>query len=240
MKIKMNPIAELDGDEMTRILWRQIKETLLEPFVELNTEYYDLGLPHRDETGDRVTVEAAEAIRRLHVGVKCATITPNAQRMEEYKLHSLWKSPNATIRAALDGTVFRTPIVTSRIKPYVRGWVKPITIARHAYGDIYKAVEMKVPGPGKAELVFTGEGGEQRQEIFTFKGSGILQGIHNRDDSIESFARACFGYALGRGEDLWFSAKDTISKVYDGNFREIFQRIYETEYRAAFEEKGIS
>ena len=240
MKIQMKPIAELDGDEMTRILWRQIKETLLEPFVELNTEYYDLSLPHRDETGDRVTVEAAEAIRRLHVGVKCATITPNAQRMEEYKLHSLWKSPNATIRAALDGTVFRTPILTSRLKPYVRTWVKPITIARHAYGDVYKAVEMKVPGPGKAELVFTGEGGEQRQEIFTFKGPGILQGMHNRDDSIESFARACFAYALGRGEDLWFSAKDTISKVYDGNFREIFQRIYETEYRAAFEEKGIS
>ena len=159
MKIKMNPIAELDGDEMTRILWRQIKETLLEPFVELTTANYDLSLPHRDETEDKVTVEAAEAIRRLHVGVKCATITPNAQRMEEYKLHSLWKSPNATIRAALDGTVFRTPIVTGRIRPYVRGWVKPITIARHAYGDVYKAVEMKVPGPGKAELVFTGEGG---------------------------------------------------------------------------------
>ena len=240
MKIQMKPIAELDGDEMTRVLWRQIKETLLLPFVDLNTEYYDLSLPHRDETGDQVTVEAAEAIRRLHVGVKCATITPNAQRMEEYKLHSLWKSPNATIRAALDGTVFRTPILTSRIRPYVRTWEKPITIARHAYGDVYKAVEMKVPGPGKAELVFSGEGGEQRQEIFSFKGSGVLQAMHNRDDSIESFARACFAYALGRGEDLWFSAKDTISKVYDGDFREIFQRIYETEYRAAFEEKGIS
>ena len=240
MKITMNPIAELDGDEMTRVLWGQIKDELLHPFVELNTEYYDLGLPHRDETGDRVTLEAAEAIRRLRVGVKCATITPNTQRVEEYKLHALWKSPNATIRAALDGTVFRTPILTQRIKPYVRGWVKPITIARHAYGDIYKAVEMKVPGPGKAELVFRGAEGEERQEIFTFQGPGILQGLHNRDDSIESFARACFAYALGRGEDLWFSAKDTISKVYDGNFRAIFQRIYEEEYRAAFEEKGIS
>ncbi len=240
MKITMKPIAELDGDEMTRVLWKQIKEELLQPFVELNTEYYDLGLPHRDETGDRVTLEAAEAIRSLRVGVKCATITPNAQRMEEYKLHSLWKSPNATIRAALDGTVFRTPILTKRVKPYVRGWVKPITIARHAYGDIYKAVEMKVPGPGTAELLFRGEQGEERQEIFRFTGPGILQGLHNRDDSIESFARACFGYALGRGEDLWFSAKDTISKTYDGTFRAIFQRIYEEEYRAAFEEKGIS
>ena len=240
MKIRMNPIAELDGDEMTRVIWRQIKEELLLPFVALNTEYYDLSLPRRDETGDRVTLEAAEAIRRLKVGVKCATITPNAQRMEEYKLHALWKSPNATIRAALDGTVFRTPILTKRIRPYVRTWVKPITIARHAYGDIYKAVEMKVPGPGKAELVFRGEEGEQRQEIFDFKGPGVLQGMHNRDDSIESFARACFAYALGRGEDLWFSAKDTISKVYDGDFREIFQRIYESEYRAAFEEKGIT
>ncbi len=240
MKITMKPIAELDGDEMTRVLWKQIKEELLQPFVELNTEYYDLGLPHRDETGDRVTLEAAEAIRRLRVGVKCATITPNAQRMEEYKLHSLWKSPNATIRAALDGTVFRTPILTKRVKPYVRGWVKPITIARHAYGDIYKAVEMKVPGPGTAELLFRGEQGEERQEIFRFTGPGILQGLHNRDDSIESFARACFGYALGRVEDLWFSAKVTISKTYDGTFRAIFQRIYEEEYRAAFEEKGIS
>jgi len=240
MKIRMNPIAELDGDEMTRILWKQIKDELLLPFVELNTEYYDLGLPHRDETGDKITLDAAEAIARLHVGVKCATITPNAQRVEEYGLHSLWKSPNATIRAALDGTVFRTPIVTGRIRPYVRGWEKPITIARHAYGDIYKAVEMKVPGPGKAELVFSGEGGEQRQEIFEFRGPGILQGIHNRDDSIESFARACFAYALGRGEDLWFSAKDTISKTYDGNFREIFRRVYESEYRTAFEAAGIS
>ncbi len=240
MRIQMNPIAELDGDEMTRVIWQQIKDLLLLPYVELNTEYYDLGLPHRDETWDQVTVEAAEAIRRLRVGVKCATITPNAQRMEEYKLHALWKSPNATIRAALDGTVFRTPILTNRIKPYVRGWTKPITIARHAYGDIYKAVEMKVPGPGTAELVFRGEGTEERQEIFRFRGPGVLQGLHNRDDSIESFARACFAYALGRGEDLWFSAKDTISKTYDGTFRAIFQRLYEEEYRAAFEEKGIS
>lgn len=239
MKIPMKPIAELDGDEMTRILWQQIKETLIEPFVALSTEYYDLSLPHRDETGDQVTLDAAEAIRRLRVGVKCATITPNAQRMEEYHLHSMWKSPNATIRAALDGTVFRTPILTQRIQPYVRGWTKPITIARHAYGDVYKAVEMKVPGPGTASLVFEGESGQQKQEIFRFNGPGIIQGMHNRDDSIKSFARSCFAYALGRGEDLWFSSKDTISKVYDGNFRAIFQSIYEEEYRAAYEERGI-
>ncbi len=240
MKIPMNPIVELDGDEMTRVLWKQIKDELLLPFVELNTEYYDLGLPNRDATADAVTTEAAEAIRRLHVGVKCATITPNAQRMEEYHLHSQWKSPNATIRAVLDGTVFRTPILTSRVKPYVRGWVKPITIARHAYGDIYKAVELKVPGPGVGELVFRGEGGEETQTVFAFKGPGILQGMHNRDDSIENFARACFAYALDRGEDLWFSAKDTISKTYDGTFRDIFQRIYDAEYKAAYEAKGIS
>jgi len=239
MKITMKPIVELDGDEMTRILWQLIKETLIEPYVELNTEYYDLSLPHRDETGDRVTLDAAEAIRRLQVGVKCATITPNAQRVEEYRLHSMWKSPNATIRAVLDGTVFRTPILTDRIKPYVRGWTKPITIARHAYGDVYKAVEMKIPGPGIASLVFEGEGGQQKQEIFQFKGPGVVQGMHNRDDSIVSFARACFAYALGRGEDLWFSSKDTISKVYDGNFRSIFQRVYEEEYQALFEERGI-
>ena len=240
MKITMNPIVEMDGDEMTRVLWKQIKEELLLPFVELNTEYYDLGLPNRDATGDAVTTEAAEAIKRLRVGVKCATITPNAQRMEEYHLHSQWKSPNATIRAVLDGTVFRTPILTSRIQPYVRGWVKPITIARHAYGDLYKAVELKVPGAGVGELTFRGEGGEERETVFRFKGAGILQAMHNRDDSIENFARACFAYALDRGEDLWFSAKDTISKTYDGTFRDIFQRIYDAEYREKYEAKGIS
>ena len=240
MKITMNPIVEMDGDEMTRVLWKQIKDELLLPFVELNTEYYDLGLPNRDATGDAVTTEAAEAIKRLRVGVKCATITPNAQRMEEYHLHSQWKSPNATIRAVLDGTVFRTPILTSRIQPYVRGWVKPITIARHAYGDVYKAVELKVPGAGVGELTFRGEDGEARETIFRFKGAGILQAMHNRDDSIENFARACFAYALDRGEDLWFSAKDTISKTYDGTFRDIFQRIYDAEYREKFEAKGIS
>ena len=241
MKIQMKtPLVEMDGDEMTRVLWKQIKDELLLPFIELNTEYYDLGLPNRDATSDQVTTEAAEAIKRLKVGVKCATITPNAKRMEEYHLHSQWKSPNATIRAVLDGTVFRTPILTSRVKPYVRGWVKPITIARHAYGDIYKAVELKVPGPGTGELVFRGESGEEKQTIFSFKGPGILQGMHNRDDSIENFARACFAYALDRGEDLWFSAKDTISKTYDGTFRDIFQRIYDAEYKAAYEAKGIS
>lgn len=240
MKITMNPIVEMDGDEMTRVLWKQIKDELLLPFVELNTEYYDLGLPNRDATGDAVTTEAAEAIKRLRVGVKCATITPNAQRMEEYHLHSQWKSPNATIRAVLDGTVFRTPILTSRIQPYVRGWVKPITIARHAYGDMYKAVELKVPGAGVGELTFRGEGGEERETVFRFKGAGILQAMHNRDDSIENFARACFAYALDRGEDLWFSAKDTISKTYDGTFRDIFQRIYDAEYREKYEAKGIS
>ena len=240
MKIKMNPIVEMDGDEMTRVLWTQIKDELLLPFVELNTEYYDLGLPNRDATEDKVTTEAAEAIKRLRVGVKCATITPNAQRMTEYNLHAQWKSPNATIRAVLDGTVFRTPIVTERIKPAVRGWVKPITIARHAYGDLYKAVELKIPGAGTAELVFHGEDGELKQTIFNFKGPGIVQGMHNRDDSIENFARACFAYALDLGQDLWFSAKDTISKTYDGTFRDIFQKIYDAEYKTAFEARGIS
>ena len=190
MKIRMKPIVEMDGDEMTRILWEEIKETLLLPFVELETEYYDLGLPNRDRTDDQITLEAARAIKRLQVGVKCATITPNAQRMEEYGLKQMWKSPNATIRAELDGTVFRTPILTDRIKPYVRGWKKPITIARHAYGDVYKAVELLVPGPGTAELVFRGEDGEKRQEVYSFKGPGVLQAMHNREDSIEAFARS--------------------------------------------------
>ena len=236
-----NPIAELDGDEMTRVLWRMLKETLLLPFVDLNTEYYDLSLPHRDETGDQVTRDAAEAIRRLHVGVKCATITPNAKRMEEYGLREMWKSPNGTIRAALDGTVFRAPILTSRIRPHVSGWKKPITIARHAYGDIYRNVEMAVPGRGRAELVFTGEDGtEHRKPIFDFQGPGIVQGIHNLDASISSFARSCFNFALDLRQDLWFSAKDTISKVYDHHFKDIFQDIYEAEYRASFENAGIS
>lgn len=240
-RIPMNPIVEMDGDEMTRILWTQIKDTLLWPFVDLNTEYYDLGLRHRDETGDRVTVEAAEAIKRLRVGVKCATITPNDQRMEEYTLRQMWKSPNATLRSILDGTVFRAPIVVGNIKPVVKNWVKPITIARHAYGDVYKAVELRVPGAGKAELVFTGaDGTEMRETVFEFTGPGLVQGMHNTQASIESFARACFQYGLAVKQDVWFSAKDTISKVYDGAFKEIFQRIYDEEFKAAFEAAGLT
>ena len=241
-KIPMpNPIAELDGDEMTRVLWRMIKDTLLLPFVDLNTEYYDLSLPHRDETRDQVTRDAAEAIRRLHVGVKCATITPNAKRMEEYHLHEMWKSPNGTIRAALDGTVFRAPILTSRIAPHVSNWKKPITIARHAYGDIYRANEYRVPGPGRATLSFEGEDGTRWSEtVFDFRGPGVLQGLHNRDDSIRSFARACFAFALDRKQDLWFSAKDTIAKQYDGAFRDIFEDVYQTEYKAAFDDAGLT
>ncbi len=239
--IMKNPIAELDGDEMTRILWKQIKDTVLSPFVELNTEYYDLGLPERDRTDDAVTLEAAKAIARLKVGVKCATITPNAARMTEYNLKAMYKSPNATLRAELDGTVFRAPIIVPGIKSYIPGWVKPITIARHAYGDIYKAVEYRVPGPGRAELVFTGaDGAVERKTIFDFKGPGIIQGMHNRDDSITSFARSCFSYALAAKQDLWFSAKDTISKTYDEDFRSIFQKVFEEEYRTAFEEAGIT
>ena len=235
-----NPIAELDGDEMTRILWRMIKDTLLLPFVELNTEYYDLSLPHRDETADQVTRDAAEAIRRLHVGVKCATITPNAKRVEEYGLHQMWKSPNGTIRAALDGTVFRAPIVTNRIRPYVSGWKKPITIARHAYGDIYRAVEYRVPGPGTATLSFQGADGTVWSEtVLDFAGPGVIQGLHNRDDSIRSFARACFAFALDVKQDLWFSAKDTIAKQYDGDFRDIFDEVYRAEYESAFEKAGL-
>lgn len=241
-KIPMpNPIAELDGDEMTRVLWRMIKDTLLLPFVDLNTEYYDLSLPRRDETRDQVTRDAAEAIRRLHVGVKCATITPNAKRMEEYHLHEMWKSPNGTIRAALDGTVFRAPILTSRIRPHVSGWKKPITIARHAYGDIYRASEYRVPGPGRATLTFEGEDGTRWSEtVFDFQDPGVLQGLHNRDDSIRSFARACFAFALDRKQDLWFSAKDTIAKQYDGAFRDIFEDVYQTEYKAAFDDAGLT
>ncbi len=240
-RIQMNPIVEMDGDEMTRILWKKIKETLLEPFVELNTEYYDLGLPHRDETGDQVTIDAAEAVKRLHVGVKCATITPNRQRVEEYNLHQMWKSPNATIRAILDGTVFRAPILTSHIHPYVGNWTKPITIARHAYGDIYKASEIRVPGAGHADLIFTAaDGTETKVAIADFAGAGILQGMHNTDKSIRSFAHSCFDYALSVRQDLWFSTKDTISKQYDQTFKLIFQEIYDNEYKQRFEEAGIT
>ena len=241
-KIKMpNPIAELDGDEMTRVLWGKIKKELIEPFVELNTEYYDLGIVNRDATEDRVTQEAAEAIRRLHIGVKCATITPNLQRQEEYHLKKLWKSPNATIRAALDGTVFRTPILLSKVKPVVSCWKKPITIARHAYGDIYRAVEYRVPCAGKAELVFTDESGAElsRQTVYDFKGPGVLQAMHNRDDSILSFARCCFTYALSVGQDVWFSSKDTISKDYDQTFKLLMQKVFDEEFQEAFAQKGL-
>lgn len=241
-RIKMtSPIVEMDGDEMTRVLWQMIKEELLLPFVELHTEYYDLGLPNRDATDDRVTTEAAEAIKRHHVGVKCATITPNAQRMEEYHLKQMWKSPNGTIRAILDGTVFRTPILTSSIRPFVRTWVKPITIARHAFGDLYRATEYRVPGPGTAELVFTDAQGQERfrEPVHTFDGPGVLQGSFNTEDSIRSFARSCFAFAVEQKQDLWFAAKDTISKQYDGRFREIFQQEFDREYRQRFEELGI-
>lgn len=234
------PLVELDGDEMTRVLWQMIKEQLIEPFVELKTEYYDLGLAHRDETDDQVTVDAARAIAKYGVGVKCATITPNAQRMSEYNLKKMWKSPNATLRSMLDGTVFRAPILARGIRPYVRGWTKPIVIARHAYGDIYGAAEMVVPGAGKAELVITREDGtEQRLPVHDFQSGGVLLAMHNLDASIESFARACFEYALDVKQDLWFSSKDTISKLYDGRFKEIFQALYDGEYRARFEEAGI-
>ena len=242
-KIKMtNAIAELDGDEMTHVLWGMIKDELILPFVDLKSEYYDLSIQNRDATEDAVTVEAAEAIRRLHVGVKCATITPNLQRQEEYHLKKLWKSPNATIRAMLDGTVFRTPILISKVKPVVSCWKKPITIARHAYGDIYKAVEYRVPGPGKAELVFTDDKGVEtsRQTVFDFKGPGVLQAMHNRDDSILSFARCCFTYALSVKQDVWFSSKDTISKDYDQTFKLLFQKVFDEEFKDAFEKAGLS
>lgn len=241
-KIKMlNPIVEMDGDEMTRILWQMIKDELILPFVDLKTEYYDLGLVHRDETDDKVTVEAAEAIKKWHVGVKCATITPNAARMEEYKLKKMWKSPNGTIRSILDGTVFRSPITVSCIKPYVRTWDKPITIARHAFGDIYKATDRVIDGAGKAELVFTAaDGSVERETIYDFEDSGVLQGMFNKDSSIRSFARACFGYAVSSRQDLWFSAKDTISKQYDGRFRDIFAEVYEAEYKEEFEKLGLT
>ena len=240
-KIQMKtPLVEMDGDEMTRILWQQIKEELLEPYIDLKTEYYDLGLPHRDETDDKVTEEAAYAIQRLGVGVKCATITPNAQRVEEYKLKRMWKSPNGTIRAILDGTVFRAPIMLNGISPVVKPWKAPITIARHAFGDIYRATEYRVPGPGTAELVFTGaDGAEVRQTINVFEGPGVLQGQFNVDKSIRSFAHSCFQYALDTKQDLWFATKDTISKQYDHTFKDIFQEIFDAEYRARFDALGI-
>lgn len=234
------PLVEIDGDEMTRILWKMIKEELLLPFIDLKTEYYDLGLPYRDQTGDKVTAEAAEAIRKYGVGVKCATITPNAARVTEYGLKEMYKSPNGTLRAMLDGTVFRTPIIVNGIEPCVRNWKKPITIARHAYGDVYKNTEFRVPGKGTAKLVFTDDDGNvSEQEIFRFEGPGVLQGTYNLDSSIRSFARACFSYALSLNQDLWFAAKDTISKVYDRDFKEIFEEVYEKEYREQFEKAGI-
>ncbi len=240
-RIKMiTPLVEMDGDEMTRILWQMIKDELLLPFIDLKTEYYDLGLEYRNETDDQVTVDSAEATKKYGVAVKCATITPNAARMTEYQLKEMWKSPNGTIRAILDGTVFRAPIVVRGIEPCVKNWEKPITIARHAYGDIYKNVEIKVPGAGKAELVFTAEDGTVSKEtVHEFRGAGILQGVHNTDDSIGSFARACFNYALDTKQDLWFGAKDTISKKYDHDFKDIFQEIYDKEYKEKFEEAGI-
>ena len=240
-KIAMTtPLVEMDGDEMTRILWRWIKDELLLPFGDLKTEYYDLGLEYRNETNDQVTVDSAEATKKYGVAVKCATITPNAARMTEYDLKEMWKSPNGTIRAILDGTVFRAPIIVNGIEPYVKTWKKPITIARHAYGDVYKATEMKVAGAGKAELVFTAEDGtETRELIHNFKSAGVLQGQHNVEDSIESFAKSCFNYALDTKQDIWFATKDTISKKYDHTFKDIFQEIYEKEYDAKFKEAGI-
>lgn len=235
------PLVEMDGDEMTRILWSMIKEELLLPFVELKTEYYDLGLEKRNETDDQITIEAADACKKYGVAVKCATITPNAARMEEYHLKEMWKSPNGTIRAILDGTVFRTPIQVKGIEPNVRSWKKPITIARHAYGDVYKNAEMIIPGPGKAELVFTAaDGTVTRELIHEYKGPGVLQGMHNLNSSIESFARSCFTYALDTKQDLWFSSKDTISKKYDHTFKDIFARIYETEFQERFRQAGIT
>lgn len=241
-KIQMTtPLVEMDGDEMTRILWKMIKDDLLLPYIDLKTEYYDLGLEHRNETDDQVTIDAAMATKKYGVAVKCATITPNAARMTEYDLKEMWKSPNGTIRAILDGTVFRAPIVVKGIEPCVKNWKKPITIARHAYGDVYKNTEMKVPGPGKVELVYTAEDGtETRELIHNFTGAGVAQGMHNLNDSIESFARSCFSYALSTKQDLWFSTKDTISKKYDHTFKDIFQEIYDTEYKEAFEKAGIT
>ena len=241
-KLKMTtPLVEMDGDEMTRILWKQIKDELLLPYIDLKTEYYDLGLPERERTKDQVTADSAEATKQYGVAVKCATITPNAQRVEEYKLSQMWKSPNGTIRAILDGTVFRSPIMVHGISPVVKTWKRPITIARHAYGDVYRASEYRVPGPGKAELLYTGAGGQTfRQTIYDFECAGVLQGQYNKDSSISSFARSCFQYALDTKQDLWFSTKDTISKQYDHTFKDIFAGIFEAEYKAAFEQAGIT
>ena len=240
-KIEMKtPLVEMDGDEMTRIIWQIIKDELICPYVDLKTEYYDLGLENRDATDDQVTVDSAEATKRLGVAVKCATITPNAQRVEEYHLKQMWKSPNGTIRAILDGTVFRAPIVVKGIEPVVRCWKKPITIARHAYGDVYKNAEMRIPGPGKVELVYTAaDGTETRELVHDFTGAGVVQGQHNLDDSIESFARSCFEFALSSKQDLWFATKDTISKKYDHRFKDVFADLYEAEYRAKFEAAGV-
>ena len=241
-KIKMTtPLVEMDGDEMTRVLWKIIKEELILPFVDLKTEYYDLGLPNRDATQDQVTMDAALANKKYGVAVKCATITPNAQRVEEYHLHQMWKSPNGTIRAVLDGTVFRAPIMIDSIKPVVRNWTKPITIARHAYGDVYKCTEFRVPGPGRAELIYTGDdGSRQAATVYNFECAGVLQGQYNKDTSIYSFARSCFNSALESKQDLWFGAKDTISKKYDHTFKDIFQEVYDAEYREKFEAAGIT
>ncbi len=240
-KIQMTtPLVEMDGDEMTRVLWKMIKDELILPFVDLKTEYYDLGLPHRDETNDQVTIDSAKAAMKYGVAVKCATITPNAQRMDEYKLHKMWKSPNGTIRGIMDGTVFRAPITIPSIHPVVKNWEKPITIARHAYGDVYKSVEIDVDEPGKAKLVFQGKSGKtQEVDIHDFKGTGIIQGMHNTDKSIRSFAHSCFKFAIDTKQDLWFATKDTISKKYDARFREIFQEVYDKEYKQTFEELGI-
>ena len=240
-KIKMTtPLVEMDGDEMTRILWKMIKDELILPFVDLKVEYYDLGLVKRDETADKITVEAAEACKKYGVGVKCATITPNAQRMTEYNLHQMWKSPNGTIRSIMDGTVFRAPITIPTIHPVVKNWEKPITIARHAYGDVYKNSELRVEGPGVAKIVFDGEDGSHQEAVIQeFKGAGVVQGMHNTDKSIRSFAHSCFKYAIDTKQDLWFSTKDTISKTYDARFREIFNEVY-AEYRVKFEELGIT
>ena len=241
-KIKMStPLVEMDGDEMTRIIWQQIKDELLLPYIELNTLYFDLGLPQREQTADQITVDAANATREYGVAVKCATITPNQQRVEEYKLTEMWKSPNGTIRAILDGTVFRAPIMVKGISPVVKTWKRPITIARHAYGDVYRATEYRVPGPGVAELVFTGaDGRDFRQTVYEFECAGVLQGQYNKDSSICSFARSCFQYALDTRQDLWFSTKDTISKKYDHTFKDIFQEIYDAEYKEKFEAAGIT
>lgn len=240
-KIKMTtPLVEMDGDEMTRILWKMIKDELIFPFIELKAEYFDLGLPNRDKTADQVTIDSAEATKRHGVAVKCATITPNAQRMDEYKLHKMWKSPNGTIRSILDGTVFRAPITIPSIRPVVKTWEKPITIARHAYGDVYKNVELRVEEPGVTKLVFEGRSGERQEvEIHTFDGGGVIQGMHNTDRSIRSFAHSCFKFAVDTRQDLWFATKDTISKKYDARFREIFEEVYESDYKETFSRLGI-